>query len=45
MSNNLVVLQALLERRVDINQSTSKPKVEMGRSRQDHGSGNGFLLK
>jgi len=30
MSNNLVVLQALLERRVDINQSTSKPKVEMG---------------
>ncbi|CAE7768290.1 ANKRD17 [Symbiodinium sp. CCMP2456] len=30
MSNNLVVLQALLDRRVDINQSTSKPKQEMG---------------
>ena len=30
MSNNLVVLQALLDRSVDVNQSTSKPKPEMG---------------
>ncbi|CAE6934391.1 ANKHD1 [Symbiodinium sp. CCMP2456] len=28
MSNNLVVLQALLDRQVDINQATTKPKAE-----------------
>ena len=29
MGNNLVVLQALLDRRVDINQATTKPKTEV----------------
>ncbi|CAE7654007.1 unnamed protein product [Symbiodinium sp. CCMP2592] len=30
MSNNVVVLQALLDRKVDINQATTKPAVEVG---------------